>query len=497
MAQPKNVFSTEVLSLTSAFAILALAGFVTMRADEHRRQSAASLRHTLMVESALQRFSGALRRAESEERGYLLTRDPHYFDAGEDSISRINKEFDSLSKLVAANPAQNARLAQIRPILQQRLNLLTAKVDLMKEERFREAVDLVRGGVGKKMMDEIDGLASEMIAEEEQSYREDDEAFVQATQYLQTAIGSMILVVIGVGAFTIALTRRQTNELLASGESLRLSYDRLIEETARREAAEAQLRQSQKLEALGQLTGGIAHDFNNLLTVIVASLNLLRRRLARDEGGYEALIDSALDSADNAANLVKRLLAFSRIQPLAPAPLDLVAFLPGMSAMLTRTLGAGVTLETLLGDNLWSTKVDANELQNAMLNLAVNARDAMPEGGTLTISAGNRVIPAEDATADTLPAGDYVVVAVADTGEGMPPEVVAKAFDPFFTTKPVGKGTGLGLSQVHGFVKQSGGHVRIRSAPGAGTTIELYLPRYVSADTTEAPQPSATGALPA
>jgi signal transduction histidine kinase len=168
-----------------------------------------------------------------------------------------------------------------------------------------------------------------------------------------------------------------------------------------------------------------------------------------------------------------------------------------MSAMLTRTLGAGVTLETLLGENLWSTKVDANELQNAMLNLAVNARDAMPEGGTLTISAGNRVIPAEDATADTLPAGDYVVVAVADTGEGMPPEVVAKAFDPFFTTKPVGKGTGLGLSQVHGFVKQSGGHVRIRSAPGAGTTIELYLPRYVSADTTEAPQPSATGALPA
>ena len=494
MAQSKNAFSTEVLSLASAFAILALAGFVTMRADEHRRQSAASLRHTLTVESALHRFSGALRRAESEERGYLLTRDPRYFDAGEDSISRINKEFDSLSKLVAANPAQNARLAQIRPILQQRLLLLTAKVDLTKEERFGEAVDLVRGGVGKKMMDEIDSLASEMIAEEEQSYREDDEAFVQATQYLQTAIGSMILVVLGVGAFTIALTRRQTNELLASGESLRLSYDRLIEETARRETAEAQLRQSQKLEALGQLTGGIAHDFNNLLTVIVASLNLLRRRLTRNEGGYEPLIDSALDSADNAANLVKRLLAFSRIQPLAPAPLDLVAFLTGMSAMLTRTLGAGVKLETRLGDNLWSTKVDANELQNAVLNLAVNARDAMPAGGTLTIAAGNRAVLAEDATADALQAGDYIVVSVADTGEGMPPEVVAKAFDPFFTTKPVGKGTGLGLSQVHGFVKQSGGHVRIRSAPGAGTTIELYLPRYGAGDATEAPQATGAGA---
>lgn len=449
-----------------------------MRADEHRRQSAASLRHTLTVESALQRFSGALRRAESEERGYLLTRDPRYFDAGEDLISRINKEFDGLLKLVAGNPAQNARLVRIRPILRQRLQLLNARADLMQETRFNEAIDLVRSGVGKKMMDEIDALASEMIAEEEQSYREDDEAFVQATQYLQTAIGSMILVVLGVGAFTIALTRRQTNALLASGESLRLSYDRLIDETARREAAEAQLRQSQKLEALGQLTGGIAHDFNNLLAVIMASLNILRRRLARNEGGYEPLIDSALDSADNAANLVKSLLAFSRIQPLAPAPLDVAAFLTGMSAMLTRTLGAGVEMETRLADHLWSVKVDANELQNAMLNLAVNARDAMPDGGRLTIAAVNRSIAAGDATADALPAGDYVVVSVSDTGEGMPPEVVAKAFDPFFTTKPVGKGTGLGLSQVHGFVKQSGGHVRIRSGEGAGTTIDLHLPRY-------------------
>jgi signal transduction histidine kinase len=485
MSQPKNAFSTEVLSLASAFAILALAGFVTMRADEHRRQSAASLRHTLMVESALQRFSGALRRAESEERGYLLTRDPHYFDAGEDSISRINKEFDTLSKLVAGNPAQDERLARIRPILRQRLHLLNAKVDLVKEDRFNEAIDLVRSGSGKKMMDDIDALASEMIAEEEQSYREDDEAFVQATQYLQTAIGSMILVVIGVGAFTIALTRRQTNALLASGESLRLSYDRLIEETARREAAEAQLRQSQKLEALGQLTGGIAHDFNNLLTVIVASLNLLRRRLARNEGGYEPLIDSALDSADNAANLVKRLLAFSRIQPLAPAPLDVAAFLTGMSAMLTRTLGAGIEMETRPGDYLWSIKVDANELQNAILNLAVNARDAMPGGGRLTIAAVNRLIEAEDPALDAPPAGAYVVVSVGDTGEGMSPEVLAKAFDPFFTTKPVGKGTGLGLSQVHGFVKQSGGHVRIRSDAGAGTTIELYLPRYRSDEATD------------
>jgi signal transduction histidine kinase len=148
--------------------------------------------------------------------------------------------------------------------------------------------------------------------------------------------------------------------------------------------------------------------------------------------------------------------------------------------MLTRTLGAGVEMETRLGHDLWTIKVDANELQNAILNLAVNARDAMPDGGRLTIAAANRPIDTDDPTADAPPAGAYVVISVGDTGEGMSPEVLAKAFDPFFTTKPVGKGTGLGLSQVHGFVKQSGGHVRIRSGKGAGTIIELYLPRYGS-----------------
>jgi signal transduction histidine kinase len=482
MPASRQSLSTEILSLLSAFAILALAGFVTYRADEHRRQSASSLRHTLEVESALQRFYGALRRVESEERGYLLTRDQQYLNPDADVSARINEALDTVARLVDASPAQSARLAQIRPILKERLDLLTLKIDLTKKGRLNDAIHLLRSGGGKELMDEMDQLISAMISEEELQYRQRDETLQQASRSLQTAIASMILVLVGVVAFTITLAQRQMSALQSSRESLQNAYDRLIEESERREAVEAQLRQSQKLEALGQLAGGVAHDFNNLLGVIVASLNILRRKLQRNEGGYDELIDSALDSADSASGLIKRLLAFSRIQPLAPEPLDANLFVSGMSTMLTRTLGENITLETTLADGLWTTKVDAAELQNAVLNLAVNARDAMPEGGRLLITSRNVHVDSAQAleTIDLKP-GDYVVVSVSDTGAGMTPDIAGKAFDPFYTTKPPGKGTGLGLSQVHGFVRQSGGLVTIRSAPGAGTTIELYLPRYANA----------------
>jgi signal transduction histidine kinase len=429
------------------------------------------------VESALQRFYGSLRRVESEERGYLLTRDPHYFDPNADVAARINESFDTVAKLVENTPEQSARLAQIRPILKERLDLLTLKIDLTKKGRLNDAIHLLRSGGGKEMMDEIDQLVSAMISEEELQYRLREETLQEASKSLQTAIASMILVVVGVSVFTITLAQRQMAALQKSRASLQTAYDRLIEESARREAVEAQLRQSQKLDALGQLAGGVAHDFNNLLAVIVASL-----KIEKNAGGYDELIDSALASADNASGLIKRLLAFSRIQPLAPEPLDANLFVSGMSSMLTRTLGAEVKLETTLADGLWTTKVDAAELQNAILNLAVNARDAMPEGGRLTIATGNRHIDAAEAeeTVDLRP-GDYVVVSVSDTGAGMTPDVAARAFDPFYTTKPVGKGTGLGLSQVHGFVRQSGGYVRIDSAPGKGARIEFYLPRHLVA----------------
>ena len=237
------------------------------------------------------------------------------------------------------------------------------------------------------------------------------------------------------------------------------------------------LRQSQKMDAVGQLTGGIAHDFNNMLAVVIGSLDLLSRRLGSDERARR-YVDAASDGARRAALLTQRLLSFSRQQPLEPKATDLNKLVSGMSDLLGHSIGADIRLETVLAGGLWRVHVDPNQLENVILNLVVNARDAMPDGGRLTIETQNAHL--DDRYAATHPgvaAGQYALLAVTDTGSGMPEDIIAKAFDPFFTTKAVGKGTGLGLSQVYGFIKQSGGHVKIYSEPGHGTTIKIYLPR--------------------
>src|SRR5450759_1180633 len=236
--------------------------------------------------------------------------------------------------------------------------------------------------------------------------------------------------------------RSQTLALVASRNSLALTNAKLHEEAARRERIEEQFRQSQKMETLGQLTGGIAHDFNNMLAIIIGSLNILKRRLSRGEGNVERFIDGALDGAERAALLTHRLLAFSRQQPLAPEVVDINKFVAGMSEMLRRTLGEGLRLETVLAYDVWRVHADPSQLESAILNLAVNARDAMPDGGRLTIEIANAHLDDNYAAKHLdVTAGKYVMVAVSDTGVGMPPDVIAKAFDPFFTTKPVGKGT--------------------------------------------------------
>ncbi len=255
---------------------------------------------------------------------------------------------------------------------------------------------------------------------------------------------------------------------------------RVLQRTVELEQAHEALRQSQKMEAVGQLTGGIAHDFNNMLAVVIGSLDLLRRRIGESDARARRYADAATDGARRAAQLTQRLLAFSRQQPLKPEPLDLNKLVAGMSDLLRHSLGADVQLETVLAGGLWRSHADPNQLENVLLNLVVNARDAMPDGGRLTIETQNahlddRYVGAHLGVAP----GQYVLVAVTDTGAGMPQDVIAKAFDPFFTTKEVGKGTGLGLSQVYGFVKQSGGHVKIYSEVGQGTTVKVYLPRFL------------------
>jgi CheY-like chemotaxis protein len=232
------------------------------------------------------------------------------------------------------------------------------------------------------------------------------------------------------------------------------------------------------MEAVGQLTGGIAHDFNNMLAVIMSGLTLLQRRLRRGETNVGPLVDAAIDGAQRAATLTQRLLAFSRQQPLSPEPLVINKLVAGMSDLLARTLGETIQIETVLAAGLWQVKADPAQLENALINLSVNARDAMPSGGMLTIETSNAFVDEAYADEVAIAPGQYVLVAVADTGYGMAPDVVAKAFDPFFTTKGVGKGTGLGLSQVYGFVRQSGGHVKIYSEVDVGTSIKIYLPRH-------------------
>nr|WP_298100424.1 PAS domain-containing protein [uncultured Shinella sp.] len=270
-------------------------------------------------------------------------------------------------------------------------------------------------------------------------------------------------------------------------QEVRERTDRLME-------AEAQLRQAQKMEAVGQLTGGVAHDFNNMLAVILGAMNLLERRLARGETDLGRYIEAAKDGANRAAALTQRLLAFSRRQPLQPKVIEPNRMVAGMSELMMRTLGEQVKVETVLAAGLWLINADVSQLENAILNLAVNGRDAMPNGGRLTVETANTFIAEDYAQEHSMVVGQYMMIAVTDTGTGMSKDTLAKAFDPFFTTKEFGKGSGLGLSQVFGFVRQSGGHVKIYSELGHGTTVKLYLPRhYGEAEANE--KSSASGEL--
>ncbi|SHF10487.1 Signal transduction histidine kinase [Kaistia soli DSM 19436] len=269
----------------------------------------------------------------------------------------------------------------------------------------------------------------------------------------------------------------------ASQLSLAAANEGLLVEMKRRESAEDQLRQLQKIEAIGQLTGGIAHDFNNMLAIIVGSLGLMEKRLKRGERDIEKYLTSAQEGASRAAALTQRLLAFARKQPLAPQTIDPNRFVAGMSDLLQRTLTESIRIETVLAAGLWKVRVDPAQLENALLNLSVNARDAMPQGGRLTIETANASIdPAYSAANGDVPAGQYAMIAVTDTGTGMPPEIIKRVFEPFFTTKGIGKGSGLGLSQVYGFVRQSGGQVTIYSELGQGSTVKIYLPRHYGVD---------------
>jgi PAS domain S-box-containing protein len=278
--------------------------------------------------------------------------------------------------------------------------------------------------------------------------------------------------------------RNDAGELIGFAKITRDVTDR---KNAERELAQAReaLFQSQKMEAVGQLTGGVAHDFNNLLTVIIGGLDTIARSKPTDTARIRRALEMSRHAADRAAGLTSRLLAFSRKQPLEPTPSDLNTLVRNMADLLHRTLGEQIELESVLSPRLWTVEIDQNQLESTILNLAVNARDAMPSGGKLTIETQNTFLDESYAATDAeVRPGQYVVISISDTGSGMSKSTLARAFEPFFTTKEAGRGTGLGLSMVYGFVKQSGGHVTIYSEEGEGTTVKLYFPRHRSSEAT-------------
>ena len=506
------------------------------------------VQHTLEVEVRLTDLLALAQDAETGQRGYLLTGDETYLAPWQHAQYQAPKVFATVAELVRDNPAQQRILAALHISLEAKFAELAETVRLRQSGSAAEAATLVATSRGQALMEEVRAWLAAMRVEEERLLVERTRNMKWARDLLPRAIalaGLFALFCIGlwtqgVRADTRALQaanqrvletnaglehaiEERTRSLVtsmdaeaqlilaevtarqAAEEVLRRSHDALEEKVAERtrelidanarlrtaaeerERIEEALRQSNKMEAIGQLTGGIAHDFNNMLAGISGSLELIRTRAAQGRPAeFGRYIETALASTNRAAALTHRLLAFARRQTLDPKPTNLNQLVDGMEELFSRTVGPSIQIEIKLANELWATLCDPHQLESALLNLVINARDAMPHGGQLVIETADTTIPdrrrvPRDVPLNNLPPGDYVALSVIDTGTGMAPEVLARAFDPFFTTKPLGQGTGLGLSMIHGFVEQSGGQVHLHSKQGKGARVTIYLPRHLGA----------------
>ena len=426
--------------------------------------------------SLLETLSAA-KDAEIGQRGYLLTGRDSYLAPYRSGLARAGTAVDQVRR--HGGSAGEAAAIRLRPLVDAKMAEMAETVRLKAEGSDAEALAIVRSDRGRETMDQIRAIAGSEIAHARTALETNRKAAIRQANYLTFGLIVGLLVVLATGLIWIRSSRRQIKDMRMARDEARAVSAALREENAAREEAEGQVRQMQKMDSIGQLTGGIAHDFNNMLAIVIGNLDLAARRLASDADKARRCIANAREGAERAATLTARLLAFSRQQPLAPDPIDANKLVTSMSELLRRALGEQISIETVLAGGLWRSHADTGQLENAIVNLAVNARDAMPDGGKLTIETANAHLDdAYAATRSEVAPGQYVLICVSDTGAGMAPDVIERAFDPFFTTKPVGKGTGLGLSQVFGFVKQSGGHIAIYSEIGEGTTVKLYLPRY-------------------
>ncbi|WP_457150475.1 CHASE3 domain-containing protein [Mesorhizobium sp. P5_C1] len=479
IARLRRATRWQSLPLFIGFAVLALIVGTRAVLVESQRANRAAARETIEYQELLSGLLSLAQDAESGQRGYLLTGEKSYLEPYRKAVEAIPGQLARIDTMTASDDQLAPQVSHIKDALAQKQAELSETIALYDKGDAAKALEMVRSGQGKAAMDEIRTSMDTIRRIGAAAVAERDEHTDQVETWLRIGSLAALLAIFLLGTFTIRESRRRYREVAVAQDELTRKNVALGNEIQTREKAESQIRQMQKMEAVGQLTGGIAHDFNNMLAVIISAMNLAQRKLERGEHDIAKFIEAAIDAANRAANLTARLLAFSRQQPLAPQIVDTNRLLTGMSDLLRRALGETIRIETVLAGGLWKTHADPSQIENAILNLAVNARDAMGDDGKLTIETANSHL--DDSYAAThaeVKAGQYVMVAVSDTGSGMAPDTMAKAFEPFFTTKPVNKGTGLGLSQVYGFVKQSGGHVKIYSEPGEGTTIKIYLPRF-------------------
>ncbi len=446
----------------SAVILLAMFGTLAWVIWEYQR-TVDWVRHTVEVETKILSVLATVQGADASARGFLVTGDDSYLTYYSAAAKTIEAEIGQLRRLTADNSEQQNNLATLQPAIEDRFAKLKGAIGLRRTADFNAVQSNFRVGSGPEAMQPVRDLVAAMTETENKLHILRVASVRSATVAGGIASLLALAVVIGSMAGWIWNTRREARDLILS--------------IADREKNETQIRQMQKIEAVGQLTGGLAHDLNNMLAVIISGLSLAQKRLAAGDAKVERFVTAAMDGATRAATLTSRLMAFSRQLPLAPERIDANRLVGGMSELMQRTLGETIRIETVLNAGLWPTNADAGQLENALLNLSINARDAMPGGGQLTIETSNSHLDEAYARQYDMPKGDYILITVTDTGAGMTAEVAAKAFDPFFTTKGVGKGTGLGLSQTFGFIKQSGGHIKIYSEVGHGTTIKMYLPR--------------------
>ncbi|WP_395645546.1 CHASE3 domain-containing protein [Terricaulis sp.] len=481
--------ATYAIALAAGLLLLILTVGAALYQVNRTQDLNVAVRESIDTRGHLRLLLRAMLEAETGQRGYLLTGKTDYLEPYSGARDSAMEELDALAAAAEGDAVRSAHVARLRELATRKLDELDQTIALQQRGQPALARGIVLANRGKALMDELRGVLAAAEAREQARVSERMAEVDRGGRQLRLVILLAALLLVGIAALMVVTVRGAMRELRAARDSAEATNLRLIEEMGGREKAEAKVRQMQKMEAIGQLTGGVAHDFNNMLAVIMSALQLAQRRIDRGEAGAGRFIDAAMDGARRAAILTSRLLAFARRQPLTPQVIDVNRVLGGMSEMLRRTLGEQIDFETVLAGGVWKVNADVNELENALVNICVNARDAMPGGGKLTIESANASLDEEYArhNVDVTP-GQYVMIAITDTGQGMSPEVRAKAFDPFFTTKDVGKGTGLGLSHVHGFLKQSGGHVAIYSEVGHGTTLKLYLPRTQLAESTaEAP----------